>query len=302
MSRLLVHIGSDARTALCEAFASATTSIDAEFYSIGDRDVVESLNDAAHRGVHVRITLEGDTHRYRGPRSVEPEDRIIRGELDDSIDVVISRRPHPLVHGKAAVIDHSIAFVATANATQTGFASPGEVAIEDRDVNDADEIAREIDRAAGGEPLHPKLRDELRTLFSSRRDLRIASEDLSDWWTVAWLVHRARAGRHDRVLIAKPSSRCASDMVGRLVKAGVEVRTPSASYMHEKFVDDGKRTYVGSANLTRNGIDESYEVGIVADSTDFIDGGTALRADFDRQWSSAREINRSSRGDRRPHP
>jgi len=45
MSRLFVHIGSDARTALCEAFDRATTSIDAEFYSIDDRDVIASLND-----------------------------------------------------------------------------------------------------------------------------------------------------------------------------------------------------------------------------------------------------------------
>ena len=290
MSRLFVHIGSDARAALCEAFASAATSIDAEFYSIGDRDVIESLNAAAQRGVRVRITLEGDTHRYRGPRAVEPEDRIIRRDLDDSIDVVISRRPNPLVHGKAAVIDRKIAFVATANATQTGFASPGEIEIEDCDEHDAAEVAREIDLAAYGDPVRSKLRDELHILFSSHHDLRIASEDLSDWRTVAWLVHRARAGRHDRVLIARPSSRCAADAAERLAKAGVDVRTPRAGYMHEKLVDDGERAYVGSANLTRNGIDESYEVGVVADSSDFVDGGAALRADFDRQWSKADPI------------
>src|SRR5215467_7527506 len=143
MSCLRVHIGSDARSALCEAFASATESIDAEFFSIGDRDVIASLNDAAQRGVHVRITLEGDTHRYRGPRAIEPEDAVIRGELDASIDVVISRRPHALVHGKAAVVDRAIAFVATANATQTGFASPGEVAIEDRNLDDAAAVVDE---------------------------------------------------------------------------------------------------------------------------------------------------------------
>jgi len=288
MSRLFVHIGSDARTALCEAFDRATTSIDAEFYSIDDRDVIASLNDAAQRGVHVRITLEGDTHRYSGPRAVEPEDAAIRGELDHSIDVIISRRPRALVHGKAAVVDRTLAFVATANATQTGFGAPGEVAIEDRDRQDAREVLREIDRAAAGNPVRSKLRDELRDLFASRRDLRIASEDLSDWRTVAWLVHRVHAGRHDRVLIGHPSSTSAADMLERLIRAGVDVRTPAAGYMHEKLVDDGERTYVGSANLTRNGIDESYEVGIIASATDFIDGGSALRADFDRRWSEAR--------------
>ncbi|HET9343364.1 MAG TPA: phospholipase D-like domain-containing protein [Candidatus Eremiobacteraceae bacterium] len=290
MSRLSVHIGSDARAVLCEAFDSARTSIDAEFYSIGDSEVVARLNDAARRGVRVRVTLEGDTHRYRGPRAVEPADAVIRGALDDEIDVVISRRPHALVHGKAAVVDHRIAFVATANATPTGFDAPGEVAIEDRDRLDVRAVLREIDDAASGDPVHPHLRDALRVLFASPRDLRVASEDLSDWRTVAWLVHRAHAGRHDRVLIGQPASRSASEMLKRLTGAGVDVRAPSAGYMHEKLVDDGECTYVGSANLTRNGIDESYEVGVVAPRGDFIDGGSSLRADFDRRWSGAQRI------------
>ena len=290
MSHLRVHIGSDARAALCEAFDHARTSIDAEFYSIGDRGVVASLNDAANRGVRVRVTLEGDTHRYRGSRAVEPEDAVIRGGLVDSIDVVISRRPHALVHGKAAVVDGKTAFVATANATQTGFSAPGEVAVEDRDRADVRAVLREIGAAAAGAAVHSRLRDALRGLFASRRDLRVASEDLSDWRTVAWLVHRAHAGRHDRVLVGRPSTRCAVEMRTRLTDAGVDVRMPRSGYMHEKLVDDGERTYVGSANLTRNGIDESYEVGIVAGASDFADHGRSLRADFDHNWRDARPI------------
>ena len=287
MSRLAVHIGSDARIALCEAFDHAQTSIDAEFYSIDDRDVIASLNGAAKRGVHVRVTLEGDTHRYRGPRAKEPHDDAIRGDLSDSIDVVISRRPKPLVHGKAAVVDSSVAFVATANPTQTGFDAPGEIAVEDRDRTDVRAVQSEIDMASRGAPPTPQLRGRLRTLFASRRDLRVASEDLSDWRTVAWLVHRARAGRRDRVLVGRPASRCAAKRLSHLIDAGVDVRVPPKGYMHEKFVDDGASIYVGSANLTRNGIDESYEVGIVADSSDLEDEGASLRSDFDRQWAAS---------------
>lgn len=290
MSHLCVHIGSDARSALCEAFDHAQTSIDAEFYSIGDREVIARLNDAARRGVRVRVTLEGDTHRYRGPRAVEPDDATIRSGLDDRIDVVISRRPHALVHGKAAVVDSQVAFVATANATRTGFAAPGEVELEDRDRKDARSVLREIDEAASGDPVHSRLRDALRVLFASPHDLRVASEDLSDWRTVAWLVHRARAGRHDRVLVGRQATRCAGEMSKRLIEAGVDVRAPRAGYMHEKLVDDGERTYLGSANLTRNGIDESYEVGVIAGRSDFVDGGSALRADFDRMWADAKRV------------
>jgi phosphatidylserine/phosphatidylglycerophosphate/cardiolipin synthase-like enzyme len=290
MPSLSVHIGEDARTALCDAFDHARYTIDAEFYSIDDADVVASLDRAADRGVKVRITLEGDTHRYRGPRAVEPPDGAIRGALDGSIDVVISRRPHALVHGKAAVVDGSIAFVATANVTRTGFDAPGEIALEDRDPAEAAAVLRKIDEAASGDRVRTGLRDALRALFASHDDLRVASEDLSDWRTVAWLVHRARTGRHDRVLVGPSPSRTAASMIERLVKAGVDVRSPHRGYMHAKLVDDGAQTYVGSANLTRNGIDESYEVGVIASASDFSDGGDALRADFDGMWACAKRI------------
>lgn len=295
MSRLSVHIGIDARDAFCDAFDGARTSIDAEFYSIGDAAVVASLNRAAERGVHVRVTLEGDTHRYRGPRAVEPRDDAIRGALDRSVDVVISRLPNALVHGKAAVVDGSLAFIATANVTQTGFSAPGEMAVEDRDPTDVAAVARKIDEAAAGDVVRPALRDALRELFGSRRDLRVASEDLSDWRTVAWLVHRARNGRRDEVLVGPSASPAAAAMIERLVDAGVDVRTPRRGYMHEKYVDDGERAYVGSANLTRNGIDESYEVGVVARSSDFDDGGAAMRGAFDEMWADAERVTRAKR-------
>jgi len=291
MSSISLHLGVDGRSVYRDAFDAARISIDAEFYSLRDRAVVASLNRAAERGVRVRITLEGDVHRFGGARTKEPTDRDICAGLDAAIDVVVSREPHPLVHGKAAVVDDAIAIVSTANATTTGFGAPGEVVAECRGGDVAAAVAREVDEAAGGRPPHSGLRDELRSLFASPDDLRIASEDLSDWRVVAWLIHRRRAGHHDRVLVARGASRCGKRRLDELARAGVDVRTGSAGYMHEKFVDAGDRIYIGSANLTRNGIDESYEVGLVAGAGDFIDGGAAaLRADFDRRWSLAQRL------------
>lgn len=291
MSAISVHLGADGRAAYCAAFDAARISIDAEFYSLRDSDVIASLNRAAERGVRVRVTLEGDVHRFRGARAKEPTDREIAAALDAAVDVVVSREPHPLVHGKAAVVDDFVAVVATANATKTGFAAPGEVVATCRDADVAASVTREVDDAASGRPPQSGLRDELRSLFASPNDMRIASEDLSDWRVVAWLIHRRRAGHHDRVLVARDASRCGGRRIDELARAGVDVRRSVAGYMHEKFVDAGDRLYIGSANLTRNGIDESYEVGLVADARDFIDGGaTSLRDDFDRNFAQARRI------------
>jgi phosphatidylserine/phosphatidylglycerophosphate/cardiolipin synthase-like enzyme len=288
MSDLSVSLGARAREAFCDAFDDARTSIDAEFFSITDAAIVDSLNRAAARGVQVRVAVEGDPHRFRHsahPR--EPGDRAVRGGLDASVDVVVSHTPHALVHGKAAVVDDSVALIATANATATGFDSPGEALVVDRDGDDVRSVQAEIADAAAGIDRRPQMRPQLDDLFRAPCDLRVASEDLSDPKVVAWLVHRVRVGHHDRILVGRRPSHAAKKWLHRLADAGVDVRIPERGYMHEKFIDAGARLYVGSANLTRDGIDESHEVGIIAAATDFADAAASLRADFDSMWRSA---------------
>src|SRR5450432_1231693 len=270
MSDLSVSLGRDARTAFCSSFDAARSTINAEFFSIDDPTVVDSLNRAAARGVRVRVVVEGDPHRFRhSARPREPGDSAVRSGLDASVDVVVSRTPNALVHGKAAVVDDCVALIATANATATGFGSLGEALVVDRDRGDVRAVGAEIADAAAGVERRPDMRQALGDLFRSRRDLRVASEDLSDPKVVAWLVHRARDGHHDRILVGRRPSRAGKKWLQRLDDAGVLVRTPERGYMHEKYIDAGKQIYVGSANLTRDGIDEAHEVGIVAGAADF---------------------------------
>jgi phosphatidylserine/phosphatidylglycerophosphate/cardiolipin synthase-like enzyme len=291
MSDLSVSLGTCAREAFCDAFDGARSSIDAEFFSITDPAVVDSLNRAAARGVRVRVAVEGDPHRFRHsahPR--EPSDRAVRGGLDASVDVVVSRVPHALVHGKAAVVDDSVALIATANATATGFGSPGEALVVVRDGTDVRSVRAEIADAAAGIDRRPLMRPLLDDLFRSPCDLRVASEDLSDPKVVAWLVHRARAGHDDKILVGRRPSQAAKKWLHRLADAGVEVRVPERGYMHEKFIDAGARLYVGSAYLTHDGIDEAHEVGIIADAADFGAGAASLRTDFDSMWRTSRQM------------
>src|SRR5579863_9789527 len=207
MTSLSDGLGADVRPALCSAFDAATRTIDAEFYSISDPAVVASLNRAAARGVRVRVVVEGDPHRYRRGTPREPDAETARGGLCRDIDVIVSHLPRALVHGKAAVVDDCKAVILTANPVPSGLDDPGDVIVVDRCLGDVAQIEAKIRAAWRGQDLGHALRARLDDMLRSRADLRIASEDLSDWGVVRALVSRARSGAHDRVIVnGHPSS------------------------------------------------------------------------------------------------
>jgi phosphatidylserine/phosphatidylglycerophosphate/cardiolipin synthase-like enzyme len=273
MSDLAVCFGPAARAAICHAFDGATKSISAEFYDLKDGAVRAALARAQARGVVVDVRTEHHRHAF------------------DS---------HAVLHAKAAVIDQRTAIVTTANVTRSGFGSPGEVCV----VDDRPDDVRALSAAIAGQTdptcSHERivagpgtaLRDSVAAMLISPSDLRIASEDLSDERVVEALIARHAAGHNDRVLINDKGtlSREQQRTVCRLNGAGVAVRAPVDAYMHEKYVDDGDRIYVGSANLTRNGLDEGREIGLVAPACDFGIGAAELRAHFDELWSSSSPV------------
>ena len=269
MSDLSVCFGAAARDVICRSFDSATVSITGEFYDLKDPAVNAAIARARARRVTVDIRTEHRRHDF------------------DS---------HPVLHAKTAVVDARTAILTTANVTRSGFGSPGEVCVVDQ--NPADVLA--FRNAIEGQPSNANqsrviagpggaVRTAIESLLVSGNDLRIASEDLSDERIIGALIARRRAGHHDRVLVNTNGTMSTAQRrtICRLSHADVAVRAPADAYMHEKYVDDGQRIYVGSANLTRNGLDEGCEIGLVADSADFGSGAEMLRADFDAMWRRA---------------
>ncbi|MBV8171598.1 MAG: phosphatidylserine/phosphatidylglycerophosphate/cardiolipin synthase family protein [Candidatus Eremiobacteraeota bacterium] len=304
VSQLHASIGTAARTALCDAIASARRSIVAQFHSMGDLDarsrmragpVVDALNAAARRGVDVTLHVEADRCRYDHRGVHEPENAHARRTyegyaraLDARIHVIADADPLVLEHAKAVVVDGARAFIGTANPNRSGFDEPGAVMIEDDDPSDVAAVASSIGdapsqtaRVVSGPAA--ATRERISGLLSERADERIAIEDLSDTAVVDALIARRRDGLHDEILVK--CERGVSASLQRLTVAGVDVRTIAGAYLHEKYIDAGDRIYVGSANLTRNGLDEAREIGIVARPDEFDDGAAALRADFNRMWN-----------------
>jgi phosphatidylserine/phosphatidylglycerophosphate/cardiolipin synthase-like enzyme len=295
---LSVSLGAAARSALCDAFANARRSIDAQFYSVGDGAVVDSLNRAAQRGVDVTVHVEGDRGRYLHHGARVPVDAHVRAcaalyaqRFDARVHWVVEADPFVLEHGKAAVVDGTRAFVATANPNDDGFAQPGQVLVED---DASDDVAAIHDAIEGHATQSARVvtgpdhvaRQRIAGLLDAAQPARIAVEDLSDRGLIEALVARRRRGLHDEVLV-KCERGTPVLPLSWLAASGVAVRTLAGAHLHDKYIDAGDWIYIGSANLTRNGLDEAREIGIVAPASNFVDGGAAVRAEFDRMWAAA---------------
>jgi phosphatidylserine/phosphatidylglycerophosphate/cardiolipin synthase-like enzyme len=197
------------------------------------------------------------------------------------------------MHCKAAVVDSSVALISTANPTWSGFGSDGEVLV----TSQAPEDVADVNSSIAGQPVSgnqvvagpgASLRLHLQHLLQSSSDLRIATEGLSDKQVVDDLRARSAAGHHDRVLIgAERFTSAQLQAIRHLHDDGVDVRALAGVYMHEKFVDDGDEIYLGSANLTHNGIEEGREIGVVAPASAFGAAAGTLQARFDTMWSNA---------------
>ncbi len=303
MDQLQIAVGSAARTVLCDAFAHARSSIDAEFFSISDPSIIASLNDAAARKVHVRLHVEAHPDRYQKRsgraqaadhvKSSKSIAETLRREFASDVDIVLEDHPDELMHAKAAVVDETTAYVSTANPTWSSFANPGEAVVTDALASDVKAVQAAIEHQPRPSSQYvvigpsQTLREQVMELFHSQHDLRIASEDLSDRLVVDQLLERQALGHHDRILVGDRSSAAQKRSVTWLRHAGVQVRSIASGYMHEKYVDTGDELYVGSANLTRNGLDEAHEVGVVAPTAALPGGAQTLRDDFDANWSRA---------------
>jgi phosphatidylserine/phosphatidylglycerophosphate/cardiolipin synthase-like enzyme len=296
VSHLQVTAGTAARHALCAAIDHARHSITAEFYTLSDPGVVRALENAAERHVDVKVHVEARPYRFerRFSKNQAVRDRAIKSEAAQireleqrHVQVVLEDR-RSLMHSKALVIDDAAAYIATCNPTRDGLSGQSDILMKDDIPQDVRAVKNHIEYrhhyngrfVVGGIKAR---RDCVTGLLSSPHDVTIASEDLSDDAVVSALVARADH-HHDRVLIGDRRSAFERYELARLRGARVEVRT--LPFMHEKYIDDGERMYVGSANLTTNGLDEGHEIGIVAPAASAPRFSAALRAGFESSWAS----------------
>lgn len=285
-------------TPVLHAIESAQRSVWVEVYLLTDRNVINALEDAAARGVQVRVLLE--TNPY-GAGTVSPRETL--QELQAAgVQTEGADSAYRYTHEKAIIVDGATLLILTANLTKSGldgssYADNREYGITDAnaaDVREAVSIFQSDWQRTTPTLTDPNLivspvnaRARLQAFIAgAHATLLVEDEEMVDQQSEAALIAAAGRGVSVEVVLPKPSGSTGVDSdVTRLLQGGVRVRYISTVYMHAKMmVADGHLAFVGSENFSATSLDKNRELGILIADPAVI---ATLTQTFQQDWSSA---------------
>lgn len=286
-------------TPVLHAIQGAQTSVWVEVYLLTDRNVIYALEDAAQRGVDVRVLLELNPY---GSGATSPQETLQELQAAGVKSEGSSPSFH-YTHEKAIIVDNATLLILTANLTKSGlggssYANNREYGIIDtasEDVREATAIFQ-----ADWQRQTPSLSDPhlvvspvnararlLAFINGARTSLIVEDEEMYDAQSEAALIAAARRGVNVEIVLPQPSgSSSGSDAdVARLTQGGAHVRYISLVYMHAKMmVADGRLGFVGSENFSANSLDDNRELGIIIADASAV---ATLNQTFQQDWTSA---------------
>ena len=295
-------------TEFIQNITAAEKVIHMTMYHLTDKDDIEALIAAAHRGVEVRIILDG--------RSLEQSERAEAADVlrEGGVKVQASAPGFSITHVKAMTIDGSLAIISSINLTTShattrdfGIATTDpHIVAEMESVFAVDWLNAERNEHATPELANPNLlwspvnaRDKLEDLIdSATMSLSVYVENLGDP-----VLHRAfaRAAKRNvdvRILVPLCDKSTGSPynvpFLRRLQAEGVHAlvmvspATPDRPYIHAKTIlVDGTMAYLGSVNFSNNSTTKARELGIVLRDAQIM---TQIGAIFEKDWSVAQDI------------
>lgn len=279
------------------AIRAAQRSVWVEVYLLTDHAVIYALEDAAQRGIDVRVMLEGNPY---GSGATSPQQTL--QELQAAgIQAKAANPAFRYTHEKAIIIDGATLLIMTANLTKsalggTSYAENREYGVIDTAANDVREAATIF--TADWQRTTPALDDpnlvvspvNARAMLaayiaSAHATLIVEDEEMYDPATEDAFIAAARRGVNVEVALPQPSGSTSGGDVARLTQGGVHVRYVSAVYMHAKMmVADGARGFVGSENFSANSLDDNRELGLLISDVSAI---AILQQTFAQDWAGA---------------
>jgi len=291
---------------ITSAILSAQKSVWVEMYLLSDRNVIRALEEAAHKGIDVRVMLE--MHPYGGggsPKKVLDQLKAAGAQAQPTAP------SFALTHEKGMIIDGLTAYIMTSNFTRAalGGTSGGKSGTKNREYDIVDSNAQDVQAVIAifnadwnhttAQFNNPNLvvspinsRNAFTSLISNAHStLLIEAEEMKDSNVEQALVDAAKRGVHIQVILPSPRSGSSDSNrqgIGTIKSGGVQVKEDPRLYMHAKIiVVDGRKAFVGSENISAQSLDQNRELGII-----IADGGvlSILQQTFQQDWSDSQSV------------
>jgi cardiolipin synthase A/B len=270
----------------------ARTSIDLTMYELFDPRVERALAVAAHRGVNVRVLLNGGYYSKREATNAAAY-RYLRGR---GVHVRYTPTYFALTHQKTLTVDGRASAIMTLNFDGL-YSSTRDYAVLDRqpaDVAaiiaafDADYASHRATASTGTGDLvwSPHGAASILSLIgAAQHSLDLENEEMAYAPARDALCAAARRGVAVRVVMTYASEW--RDDLAQLRSCGVNIRLYHGQryYIHAKLlVIDGRRALVSSQNLSTGSLQYNRELGITLRTKDLV---SRLTGDFDADYRRA---------------
>jgi phosphatidylserine/phosphatidylglycerophosphate/cardiolipin synthase-like enzyme len=285
---------------ITDALNGATKSIWLEMYLLTEKHVIQGLEEAAHRGVDVRVMLEG--HPYGGG-SISPTQTLDRLNAA-GVKAKTTNPGFALTHEKGMVIDGQTAYIMTSNLTAAALGSSksttnreyGIIDTNREDVQAVSNIFNADWNRSTAQFNAPNLvvspinsRNAFTSLIKNAHSaLLVEAEEMQDNAIEQAIVDAAKRGVHVQVIL--PAPRNSSDDNNRegiqtIQQGGAQVKEDKKLYMHAKIiVADGQKVFVGSENISTASLERNRELGLIVSDQNVI---TTLQQTFQQDWSDS---------------
>ena len=290
---------------ITDAIASAKKSVWLEIYLLTDRNVIRALEEAANRGVDVRVMLE--PHPVGGggsPLRTMDQLKAAGAKVEDSDP------SFALTHEKGMIIDGTAAYIMTSNFSRAALGgSSGSSGYSNREYDIVDTNAQDVqavsaifqadwDRTTAQfndsnlvvSPVNS--RNAFNALIGSAHStLLVEAEEMNDSAIEQAVANAAQHGVKVQVILPSPSGSSGdsnSQGITTIKQGGVQVREDSRLYMHAKIiVVDGQKAFVGSENISTQSLDQNRELGIIVS-----DAGVLHKLDqtFQQDWGDSQSV------------
>jgi phosphatidylserine/phosphatidylglycerophosphate/cardiolipin synthase-like enzyme len=289
----LLVLPEDNEQSLLDMISTAKQRVLITIYLLTDDRFISAAQAAKRNGADVRVILEESP--YRGGTAARQAYEKLRSA---GINVRYGNPQFRLTHQKSMVVDgHGV--VMSANLTKSAYSSNRGFAVLLDNSNDVNEMARvfyaDWNRTAVV-PVENDLvwspdnaRERLGNLIANASaTIYIYAEITQDNRTADLIAQAAQRGVKVRLLIS-PQSEAESDSnkanLDTMQSSGVAIKYLRSPYIHAKmYLVDGKRSFIGSQNISATSLEFNRELGILITDSHAIG---RMQAVFSQDWNKA---------------